>query len=227
MSLEFAIRLTEILLALAFIQQSLEHLYGRRDEKILFTARLILSVFVLLGIGTSLTCLGLLLISLLILHRFDGPYNGGSDRMGLLILCCLCFSHFAPVAWQEYGIAYLAIQSILSYFIAGWVKVINPDWRSGRALHDVFTFSAYPVSESVRLLAEKPRLLHAAGWVVIVFELLFPVTMLTQSSLVAGLIVATIFHTANAFLFGLNRFLWVWIAAYPSIFWLQQRLFDV
>jgi hypothetical protein len=25
-------------------------------------------------------------------------------------------------------------------------------------------------------------------------------------------------------LFGLNRFVWVWIAAYPSLFWLQDRL---
>ena len=30
-------------------------------------------------------------------------------------------------------------------------------------------------------------------------------------------------YGANACLFGLNRF-WIWICAYPSILWLQQRV---
>lgn len=30
----------------------------------------------------------------------------------------------------------------------------------------------------------------------------------------------------NACLFGLNRFFWIWIMAYPSMFWFQQRIFS-
>ena len=96
----------------------------------------------------------LLLLSLLILQRFQGPYNGGSDRMGLLMLCCLYMTHWlGSERWREIAFGYLALQVMLSYFIAGWVKAVNPEWRSGRALRDVFEFSAYPVSESLRLLA--------------------------------------------------------------------------
>jgi hypothetical protein len=40
----------------------------------------------------------------------------------------------------------------------------------------------------------------------------------------AALGIAVLFHLANACLFGLNRFVWVWIAAYPAILWLQSRL---
>ena len=43
-------------------------------------------------------------------------------------------------------------------------------------------------------------------------------------SLVIGLSFATLFHFANACLFGLNRFFWIWLAAYPSLLWLQQRV---
>jgi hypothetical protein len=42
--------------------------------------------------------------------------------------------------------------------------------------------------------------------------------------LVLALILAAWFHIANACLFGLNRFVWFWVAAYPSILWLQGRV---
>jgi hypothetical protein len=43
-------------------------------------------------------------------------------------------------------------------------------------------------------------------------------------ALTGALCVAALFHLANAVLFGLNRFLWVWIASYPSILWLHGRV---
>jgi hypothetical protein len=160
------------------------------------------------------------------LHRFQGPYNGGADRMGLLILFCLCLAQFAPTPfWQEIAFGYLALQLVLSYFISGWVKVVNPDWRNGRALRDVFEFSVYPVSESLRHWADSPRLLFCMSWSVMLFELLFPFSLFSKASLIAALVIAASFHFANACLFGLNRFFWIWIAAYPSILWLQQRIF--
>lgn len=225
MSLDLAIRLTEILLALAFIQQSAEHLNAARNEQILFLPRLVLSLLLLLGFQTQWVCLALVILALVILKRFEGPYNGGSDRMGLLILCCLTFSHFASaVVWQECALGYLALQLVLSYFIAGWVKITNHDWRNGQALQDVFAFSAYPVSEHLRQLASRPRLLCVMSWAVMLFEILFPLSFLSEPTLIIGLVLAGAFHFVNACLFGLNRFFWVWLAAYPSIFWLQDRL---
>ncbi len=225
MSLDLAIRLTEIFMALAFLQQSAEHVYNAKDERILFLSRIGLSLLLLIGFAPKWACLALVINALFMLQRFQGPYNGGSDRMGLLILCCLSLAHFMPtVQWQEYVFGYLALQLVLSYFIAGWVKIMNPEWRSGRALQDVFQFSAYPVSEALREWAHRPRLLRAASWCVMLFELLFPLALLTYTTLIIGLVVAATFHLANAYLFGLNRFFWMWLAAYPSIFWLQHRI---
>jgi len=48
-----ALRLTEILLAMALIQQSAEHLGGPRDERRLFLPRLALAVGLLTGIAGS------------------------------------------------------------------------------------------------------------------------------------------------------------------------------
>ena len=113
---------------------------------------------------------------------------------------------------------------MLSYFFSGEVKLRNPDWRNGQALSDVFRFSAYPVSGQVRTLAHRPQLLLCGSWAVIGFELAFPLAIFQAHLLCAALGVGLAFHLANAMLFGLNRFVWSWLAAYPSIIWLQTRI---
>jgi hypothetical protein len=227
MMLSEAIRLTEMLMGFAFAQQSIEHLYTQPDNRKLFAPRLLLAVLLIAGLHTALTSAALLLLGLLLLQRFQGPYNGGSDRMGLLMLCCLCLTHWLPTQrWREIAFGYLALQLVLSYFMSGWVKVVNPAWRNGQALRDVFAFSAYPVSESLRRWAGRPRLLLMMSWAVMLFELLLPWSLFSATSLYVALFIAASFHFANACLFGLNRFFWIWLAAYPSLLWFQQRIFD-
>lgn len=226
MSLDDATRLTEILLCLALVQQGLEHMRRFRDEQALFGARTVLCALVIFGVAQPWPLAGLALLSLAMLGRFQGAYNGGADRMALLALWCLTLCRFLPApAWREIAFGYLGAQLVLSYFVSGWVKLLNPDWRSGRALGQVFRFSAYPASEDLRRWARRPRLLLAMSWAVMLFEVAFPLTLAARPALAAGLVVAAAFHLANAWLFGLNRFFWTWLAAYPALLWLQGRIF--
>ena len=225
MSLDAAIRLTEVLLSIALIQQSLEHIFGLPEERIHYLVRLFLAALLVPGIQSQWICVGLFVNALFILNRFQGPYNGGSDLLSLLLIFCLGLAHMMPnTLWQEYVFGYLALQVTFSYFKSGWAKVVHRDWRSGRALEDVFAFSAYPVSEATRAWAAWPRLLCTMSWAVILFELLFPLAFITPVALIAGLTIALVFHVANFYLFGFNRFVWVWVAAFPSLLWLQARL---
>ncbi len=225
MTLDAAVRLTEILLALALIQQGLEHMTGDRRERWLFAARTLLCVLVIAGFARPWPLVTMGGLSLLILTRFQGPYNGGSDRMGLLALWTLIAAQLLPTQpAREIAFGYLGLQLTLSYAVAGGVKLINPDWRSGRALSDVFRFSAYPVSEALRGWADRPRAMQALAWAVIALELAFPISLITRPSLIAALTLAGLFHLANACLFGLNRFFWTWLAVYPAILWLQDRV---
>lgn len=225
MILEDAVRFAEIILALAFAQQSIEFIRGLQYEKILGVVRLILSMCLLIGIAPVFVEAGLLLIAFAYLYRFQGPYNGGSDAMSILVLLCLFLSHVAPTQfWQEIALGYLAFQLSFSYFQSGYIKVINTDWRSGRALADVFAITAYPVSEKLRSWAKLPRVMFVMSWLVILFELAFPFSLLNKITLIAALFIAVMFHFANAWLFGLNRFLWIWPAAYPILLWFQSRI---
>lgn len=221
MTLEQAMRACEILFALSVLQQSTEHL--KTPDHRLFTFRALASLALLSGLAPLISLTALLATTLISLKSFNGPYNGGSDRLSILTLCCLTLAHALPSS-AELALGYLGLQLTLSYFISGWVKIVNPDWRRGRALQDVFLFSAYPVSENLRNLAQKPQLLIAGSWAVMLFELIFPIALLTQTTLIAALIIAASFHLANACLLGLNRFFWIWLSAYPILIWFQDRI---
>ena len=225
MSLELALRLTELLLAAALLQRNIEHIAAPRGDRVLFFANAMASLWLMTGLWDAFALLVLCALSLAQLHRFGGAYNGGSDKMSFLVLYCVTLAHWLPDGvGQELAFGYLGLQLILSYLISGQVKITNPLWRSGQALQEVFSYSAYPVSQNLRDLATKPRLLWTASWAVIVFEVAFPLAILHPFALYIALGIAAMFHLANAVLFGLNRFVWAWIAAYPSVIWLQDRL---
>ena len=228
MTLELAVRVTEVLLGLALLQQSVEFLRGFGVEKKLAVLRAPLAILLIAGVYPLWIASILLMTTFILITRFRGPYNGGSDTMSVLVLVCLWFTHIAPsLLWQEIAFGYLALQLTLSYFQSGLVKLENREWRSGKALREVFSFTAYPVSESLRNLAHKPRLLLWASWIVIVGELIFPIALLHPVALTIALVFTATFHLANAILFGLNRFVWSWLAAYPAIIWFHHRLMDL
>lgn len=226
MPIDSAVRWSELLLGIAVMQQSLEHLASHPRERALFASRLVLAAMLSFAVAPLVIEAALLVTGLLVLRRFDGPYNGGSDRMTLLLLVCLLASHLAPTPrWRELVLGYAAVQVVLSYAIAGWVKLREPSWRSGEALRDVFAWSSYPVSAQVRRRAPGPRASRILSWGIVSFESLFPLALLDAGALRVALVAAVGFHFTNAVLLGLNRFLWVWIAAYPLLLWFQTRFF--
>lgn len=225
MIFEQAQRLTEILLAVAVAQQALEHLVAPKGDRNRFVVQLVLALAMVDGRAPAIVQGLLLVVSVAAITHYRGPYNGGSDRMRLLVLGCLWLSHLAPSqAWQHIFFGYLAVQVLLSYVVAGVVKLVNPEWRDGRALRDVFSFSVYPVSESLRTWAGQPSALLVASWAIMLVEVAFPLALAHVMALQVALGLALAFHIGNACLFGLNRFVWAWIAAYPSLLWFQQEL---
>ncbi|MGE3177160.1 MAG: HTTM domain-containing protein [Vicinamibacterales bacterium] len=224
MTFEDARRLTEVLMAVAFVQQGVEHLAGPPRDRPWFVLQVALALLLAAGVEPAVLGGLLLLVTLALLRRFGGPYNGGSDRMRLLVLTCVWASRLAPgVTLPRIALGYLAVQVVLSYTIAGWVKLANADWRTGRALADVFAFSAYPVSGQWRACAGWPRVMLVLSWATLMFELLFPIALVSAPALAAALAAAFLFHLVNAAAFGLNRFVWIWVATYPALLWFQQE----
>lgn len=155
---------------------------------------------------------------ILICLRFRGTFNGGSDYMTIIVLAVVSLSLiFRSDPIIALGcLWYLALQTVLSYFVAGVVKVRQKNWRSGRALPAFLASAVYASSPAMKAAYSNRLLMLFASWAIIVFELAFPLVFVSPVLVVPVLFAAFMFHGANCFVFGLNRFLFAWAAAYPA-----------
>lgn len=161
----------------------------------------------------------LLLTTWLIAVRWRGTFNGGSDSMAIQILIawsvCLCFPSSAKAC-----VYYIAIQTVLSYAVAGFAKLKQPAWRNGTALSR-FTqaYSRVPHESPANLGAVAIQRAPAIwAWIVIAFECSFPLAMLNPSLCLVYIAGGIAFHFVNFYVFGLNRFFFTWMAAYPALY---------
>jgi hypothetical protein len=156
--------------------------------------------------------------ALLISVRFRGTYNGGSDSMLLLVLG----AHAVIRTWPGTAIAqgaatYVIAQLALSYFVAGVAKLGDPKWRNGQALAVLVTLPQYRVPASIASALSRPALGRLATLGMLGLECAFPIALVDHRAALVFVAGGALFHATNAAVFGLNRFWWAWLAAYPFL----------
>jgi len=123
-----------------------------------------------------------------------------------------------PEAGWRAGFWYITLQALTSYFMSGWVKLLHPSWRSGRALPQFLDTGIYgPLSPHSAY--RWPWLARTVSWTFTVWEGLFPLALLDARLAALFCTVASVFHYLVFRFFGLNRFFWAWLATYPAIVW--------
>jgi hypothetical protein len=112
------------------------------------------------------------------------------------------------------------VHILVSYFISGAIKLKSASWRNGSDLQVFLKASVIIVPKFLRTgIGKAPKLISIA---VAIFEVVLPFLFLNRISFGFALGAGIFFHLANFFLFGLNRFFWAWLAAYPSLLWLHR-----
>jgi hypothetical protein len=162
----------------------------------------------------------------LISIRWRGTFNGGSDSMTAIVTLSLWIGRsFSDTPWiVRASLGYIAVQLTASYLIAGWVKLKNPLWRNGTALPVFFNTPGYDSPpEWLRKLLDRPTMTTLAAWSIILFECAFPLAWLSPETCIGILGIAFVFHLMNFWIFGLNRFVFAWLAAYPALYFWSQR----
>lgn len=199
-------------------------LLGERFE-IVLSARLVLALLLIVPIfptGLYAGAEGLLLITNMTLS-YRGAYGGdGSEQMNTVVLAGLLYTDAVGLVVQVHhvplGLAFIAIQLILSYFVAGVAKVISPIWRAGDAILGILKSSTYGLPAAAKWLDVIPGMSLIICWTVILFELSFPLVFcMHPRMLVAYLVLGCLFHVGNSVAMGLNTFLPAFLAAYPSL----------
>lgn len=167
----------------------------------------------------------LLFVHVLGLFRFRGSFNGGSDALTLIVFIGTSFSlAMAESRWAAGGLWYIAFQLCFSYAKAGWTKLRQRTWRQGQALGTFIASPKYQSTSVTRLLASSPRILLISSWALMLFELSFPLALLSPNGAWAYTGLGFLFHLANVYTFSLNRFLWAWLAAYPALLFTAASL---
>lgn len=203
----------------------LKPLLSSRGYDYLNLTRLILAVFLLL-IPAQLTTLYILLIfSTLVLNiKWLGASNGGSDHMTMHLLIGLFLYSLYPLNENIQNIIaiYIGTIALYSYFHAGLVKIKKLSWIKGEELKKVLNSKNYLVSQKIRNLFKKKELYLIASIAFLIFELSAPLVLYSTYYACFFLIVAFLFHIFNFITFGLNRFIFAWLASYPMIYYLSQ-----
>ena len=188
-----------------------------------------LAVCVLAVWGASLPLVLFLFVgNVLILIRWRGAFNGGSDFMTLVVLTGLLIAQVGmcwlePMQAWKAGLWYITIQSVTSYFMSGWVKTLRPEWRSGDAM-TVFLNAAIHGPLSPNHVLRKPWVACLGSWAFMVWEACFPLALLHPLLAIGFCSVAAVFHFLVFWFFGLNRFFWAWLASFPAIVWCSSQL---
>ena len=175
----------------------------------------------LLATGWAPLAVVLLICQVAICVRFRGTFNGGSDYMSVLILLALSVALHPLLA--RAALAYIAVQLALSYVIAGLVKLRRREWRNGVALGSFLRSERYGAPAWLHRFAT-PRRCQLLAIAVIAFETAFPIAFIDPRLALAMITIGVCFHLANTLVFGLNRFLFAWSAAYPALLFCSQLL---
>ena len=147
----------------------------------------------------------------------------GSDRMHILVFLalCVCYSFTDPRA-RAIGLIFIALQSMLAYFVSGAVKAISTQWRTGKSILLVLCSDNYGAPRLGRWMAKHNSLCKVACWSVIAFEMSFSFFVFLGPIPTACVLLAGIFfHLSVAATMSLNGFVWSFPATYPAIWFLS------
>lgn len=157
---------------------------------------------------------------------FPGHLYGtdGSDQASLLVQAAATVARSSrDPRVVDAALWFLALQSTLNYTASGWVKMVSPTWRSGRALDGVMRTVTYGHEGAWRVAQRVPRSARTLAHAVLAMECSFPAVFAAGGRLTplfAGS--AAAFHLANARLMGLGRFVGAFGAMHPALFYVTD-----
>jgi hypothetical protein len=114
-------------------------------------------------------------------------------------------------------LTFIALQAALAYSVAGWAKLLKPSWRNGSYLQGLLRTEIYGHPQAQRLVSSRKAACYLS-LLLIAVECSFPLGLFTGSfgaTILCGLVLCM--HLANAYVLGLNLFVWAFAATYPAV----------
>jgi hypothetical protein len=205
----------------AWLKSGLTLLLKPGPYRAMLVLRLVLALGLMLGLVGLAGAAVLFVMALLLLLRWRGAFNGGSDFMTLVGLSGLLLAHLVgaianeSLGWQA-GFWYISLQTVSSYFVSGWVKLLRAEWRSGQAMTLFLDTGVYgPLAQNS--IFRNPQVARLCAWSFTLWEGCFPLALLDVRLALVFCGVASLFHFLVFWFFGLNRFFWAWLSSFPAV----------
>jgi hypothetical protein len=198
-------------------------LFGHPGVSLVLGAQIVAAVLAMARLGPVFLWITVALAGNLAMHLRNTYGLDGSDQMQTVVLSGLLLFHAAADdTGRKIALGFIAAQAMLSYFAAGYAKLISPMWRDGSALSGVLDTKSYGNAAATRILRQWPAVSKAACWSTLVFECLMPLLVLTgPTGCVVFIAAGLAFHAGIALTMGLNLFFWSFTATYPCLYLLS------
>jgi hypothetical protein len=201
---------------------------GRRFEYILYVHIIAGGVLLAQAIVNNISPwspLLLLVTTVLFGIRHHAGLNGTYHVSLTVLLGILWASITTSTLAVTLAIGFIGVQTVLSYTVAGWLKLAVTDWRNGAILSDLADGEIWVADNAARMLSGPTAVAKLLSWGVIIFECLFPLVLVAPKEIAIGLLaVGTVFHAINAFAMGFNTFLVIYPMTYPAIYYTNRLL---
>jgi len=203
-----------------WLQKFLAWMYSQRVHQAHLLVRAVLAASLMVQ-PTIFSSVVLFLGTVILLIRWRGAFNGGSDFMTLVALTGLLIASLsepwigATFAWKA-ALWYVTLHAMTSYFVSGAVKLLSMKWRNGQALTYFLDGGLYGPLPAGSWLRSRPVAV-LSSWAFIVWEISFPLALISPQWAWSYCAIALCFHLLVFRFFGLNRFVWAWAVAFPAI----------
>ncbi|WP_394363726.1 HTTM domain-containing protein [Flavobacterium oreochromis] len=148
-------------------------------------------------------------------------YSDTSDKLQFFTLIGLIIGF----SYSNYlGILFIALNVLVIYFFTGINKIKSKPWLNGSAIFMVMNIETYGNKKIAKFLYKKKYFQKILSWLIILFQLSFPLCLINKNFCIIYLTLGFIFHLSNMIIMKLHNFFWLFIATYPCIYYLSLRL---
>jgi hypothetical protein len=164
------------------------------------------AVLLLVGWWSRLSAAACWILALLLHARNPHVHNAGDTvRITILfyLMLCPCGAAWSVDTWRRHSpgrlfvypwpVCLLFVQMTLIYFYNGVHKLLGPQWRAGHALHYVLADLTLTRASYAQLPAPYVAT-QVMTWVVLVWEVGFPLLVLWRPTRLVALVLGAAFH---------------------------------
>jgi hypothetical protein len=172
---------------------------------------------------------GVLLVFLLteVLWQFRGMLLTmyGADQVRVAAGHILLLHSFAPGSQLASVLCQVMLATLVasSYLGSGLQKRRHQEWRNGTALTVLLQHETFGNAWLLDRLRRHPGLARLATWLMLGFQLTFPLAFADPYVALGYLAFGLSMHIGIAFVMGINGFIWSMAALYPAVYYLASN----